>query len=137
MVDHIAERKMRRAELARLTGCNLETIRYYETVYMIPEPPRTAAGHRVYDAAHVSRLRFILRARELGFSLAEVRGLLALVDRGAQTCAEVKARTDHHLADVRGRIADLQRIENVLARTAAMCTGNETPDCPILDVLAS
>jgi len=125
-----------RAELARRTGCHLETIRYYEKTEMLPEPPRTAAGYRVYDESHVARLRFILRARELGFSIEEIRGLLALVDGGEQTCAEVKARTEAHLAEVRAKIADLQRIETVLSQTAAMCSGERVPDCPILDTLA-
>lgn len=104
---------------------------------MMPEPPRTASGYRVYDEAHVSRLRFILRGRELGFSLDELRGLLRLVDRGTQTCAEVKARTRQHLADVRAKIADLKRIEKVLAATAAQCSGEEVPECPVLEALSS
>lgn len=126
---------LHRAALARRTGCNLETIRYYEKISMMPEPPRTEAGYRVYDDRHVERLRFILRARELGFSLDDIRGLLALVDRGTQTCAEVKERTDRHLADVREKIADLRRIERVLAETSARCTGDEAPDCPVLEAL--
>lgn len=126
---------LHRAALARRTGCNLETIRYYEKIGMMPEPPRTEAGYRVYDDRHVERLRFILRARELGFSLDDIRGLLALVDRGTQTCAEVKERTERHLADVREKIADLRRIERVLAETAAKCSGDEVPDCPVLEAL--
>lgn len=128
---------LHRAALARRTGCNLETIRYYEKIGMMPEPPRTEAGYRVYDNGHVQRLRFILRARELGFSLDDIRGLLALVDGGTQTCAEVKERTERHLADVREKIVDLERIERVLADTAAKCSGDETPDCPVLDVIGS
>jgi MerR family mercuric resistance operon transcriptional regulator len=126
---------LHRAALARRTGCNLETIRYYEKIGMMPEPPRTEAGYRVYDDRHVEGLRFILRARELGFSLDDIRGLLALVDRGTQTCAEVKDRTERHLADVREKIADLRRIERVLADTAAQCSGEEVPDCPVLEAL--
>lgn len=128
---------LQRAELARRTGCNLETIRYYEKIGMMPDPPRSASGYRVYDAGHVSRLRFILRARELGFAIEEIRGLFALVDGGTQTCAEVKERTERHLADVRAKIADLRRIERVLAATAAQCTGNEVPDCPVLNALTA
>ena len=127
---------MLRSALARRTGCNLETIRYYEKIGMMPEPPRTEAGYRLYDEGHVERLRFILRARELGFSLDEIRGLLALVDCGTHTCAEVKERTERHLADVREKIADLMRIERVLAETAAQCSGDEVPDCPVLEALA-
>ncbi len=137
MSDHESEKGLQRAELARLTGCNLETIRYYEKIGMIPDPPRTAAGYRIYSKGHVSRLQFILRARELGFTIEEIRGLLDLVDGGNQTCAEVKERTERHLGDVRTKIADLKRIENVLASTAARCTGDDAPECPVLEALSS
>lgn len=137
MTDHVTGRGLKRAALARRTGCNLETIRYYEKVGMMPEPPRTASSHRVYDERHVARLRFILRGRELGFSIEELRGLLGLVDGGTHTCAEVKERTERHLDDVRAKIADLRRIERVLATTAAQCTGDAVPKCPILDVLGA
>ena len=121
--------------VAKRTGCNLETIRYYEKIGMMPDPPRTAAGYRIYDAAHVSRLEFIMRARELGFSIGETRGLLDLVDGGVQTCAEVKERTERHLADVRAKIADLKRIEKVLSATAAQCSGDDVPECAVLEAL--
>lgn len=137
MADHVFEKALRRAELARRTGCNLETIRYYEKIGVMPAPPRTAAGYRVYDESHIRRLCFILRARELGFAIEEVRGLLHLVDGGNQTCAEVKARTEKHLVDVQAKIADLRRIERVLATTAASCSGDDVPECPILKALAS
>lgn len=137
MNDHVVGRGLQRAALARRTGCNLETIRYYEKIGMMPEPPRTASGYRVYDERDVARLRFILRGRELGFTIEEIRGLLGLVDGGTQTCAEVKAMTEHHLADVRTKIADLKRIERVLAATAAQCSGDQVPECPVLEALAS
>lgn len=137
MTDHVSGKRLQRAELARRTGCNLETIRYYEKTGMMPDPPRTTSGYRVYDDSHLSRLRFILRARELGFSIEQIRGLLDLVDGGTQTCAEVKERTDRHLADVRAKIADLKRIEKVLAATAAQCSGEDVPECPVLEALAS
>ena len=137
MNNLVSEKRLKRSELARRTGCNLETIRYYEKIGMMPEPPRTASGYRIYDDTHVARLRFILRGRELGFSIEELRGLLSLVDRGTQTCAEVKALTERHLANVRTKIADLRRIEKVLADTAARCSGEEVPECPVLETLAS
>lgn len=127
---------MRRGELASRTGANLETVRYYEKIKLLPEPPRRPNGYRAYDGRHVQRLRFILRSRELGFSIEEIRGLLALVDAERQTCSEVKHRTELHLADVRAKIADLRRIERVLADTAAQCSGADVPDCPILEALA-
>ncbi|MEQ8664869.1 MAG: helix-turn-helix domain-containing protein [Rhodospirillales bacterium] len=137
MNNHDSAKGLQRAEIARLTGCHLETIRYYEKIGLMPEPPRSAAGYRIYGEAHVARLRFILRGRQLGFSIEELRGLLSLVDRGAQTCAEVQALTEQHLADVRAKITDLRRIEKVLADTAAKCSGEEVPECPVLEALAS
>jgi MerR family mercuric resistance operon transcriptional regulator len=134
-LDHEIARGLRRGELARRTGCNLETIRYYEKIGLLPEPPRRANGYRAYDDVHVSRLRFILRGRELGFGIEEIRGLLMLVAGENRTCGEVKQRTELHLADVRGKIADLQRIERVLSSTAAQCSGRDVPDCPILEAL--
>ncbi|WP_254695134.1 helix-turn-helix domain-containing protein [Leisingera sp. NJS201] len=123
--------------MAKATGCNLETIRYYEKTGMMPDPPRTAAGHRIYGQSHVQRLRFILRARELGFAIDEIKGLLGLVDGGTQTCGEVKALTERHLSDVRRKIEDLRRIEKVLAATAGQCSGEDVPECPVLEALAS
>ncbi len=101
----------------------------------MPEPERSRAGYRLYDEAAVGRLRFVLRARELGFAVADIRGLLALVDGGGRTCAEVKALTERHLAEVRAKIADLRRIEDVLASTAAQCSGDTAPACPIVEAL--
>jgi MerR family mercuric resistance operon transcriptional regulator len=134
-IDHINERSLRRSDLAQATGCNLETIRYYEGVDLLPAPARTAAGHRVYNGQDVKRLRFIIRARELGFSLEDIRGLLGLGDGALQTCAEVKDRTETHLAEVRAKIADLQRIEAVLSETASRCSGTDVPDCAVLSSL--
>ena len=135
MIDHERESGFTRGDLARTTGCNIETIRYYEKTGLLPDPPRTDAGYRIYSAAHTTRLRFILRARELGFSMEDIRGLLGLGDGTAPTCAEVKERTERHLADVRAKIADLRRIEKVLSVTAARCSGEDVPDCPVLETL--
>lgn len=137
MSDHESESVLLRGELASATGCNVETIRYYEKIGLLSDPPRTDSGYRVYSAAHATRLRFILRARELGFAMGDIRGLLGLEDGAAPTCAEVKKRTERHLGDVRARIADLRRIETVLAETASRCSGAEVPDCPVLDALSS
>ena len=133
--DSLKNGALRRADLARATGCNLETIRYYETAGILPLPARTDAGHRTYDAADVQRLRFVLRARELGFSLEDVRGLLGLGDGALRSCAEVKEKTETHLAEVRAKIADLRRIEAVLSETASRCSGASVPDCAVLSSL--
>lgn len=133
--DSLKNGALRRADLARATGCNLETIRYYETAGILPLPARTEAGHRTYGASDVQRLHFVLRARELGFSLDDIRGLLGLGDGALRSCAEVRDKTGVHLTDVRARIADLQRIEAVLSRTAALCIGGDRPECPVLESL--
>jgi len=124
-----------RGALAKQTGVNAETIRYYESIGLLPAPPRTQGGHRVYDETHLQRLSFIRRCRELGFTLDETRGFLVLVDEGQYTCAEIRDRTLVHLGDVRERIGDLQRMEKVLEQMVAECTGGLAPDCPIIETL--
>jgi len=124
-----------RGELARRTGCNLETVRYYEKIGLMPDPGRAANGYRQYDARHEGRLRFISRGRELGFSIDGIKGLLDLVDRRKLSCADVKTIACHHLDDVRKKIADLRRIERVLAETTRCCNGDEVPECPLIDTL--
>ncbi len=124
-----------RGTLSKLTGCNIETIRYYERIGLMPDPPRSEGGHRLYDDDHVRRLRFIRRARELGFSLVEVRGLLGLVDGGENSCAEVKALTLGHVRDIHHKIIDLRKIERVLEHMAARCDEGEVPECPVIDSL--
>ena len=121
--------------MARATGCNLETIRYYETVGIMPDPPRSAKGYRSYDETHVRRLKFVMRSRDLGFSLEEIRELMGLVDNRTQTCAEVQAVAESHLKDVQAKIAYLARIERVLSETFARCTGDAVPDCAVIDAL--
>lgn len=126
---------MQRGELAKKANCNIETVRYYEKIGLMPEPPRTAGGYRDYGRVHERRLRFILRARELGFGIEDIRGLLSLVDRHVYTCAEVREMTLEHLAAVRRKIADLKRLERTLAKTVAACNGRSVPDCPVIDAL--
>jgi MerR family mercuric resistance operon transcriptional regulator len=121
--------------LARATGCNLETIRYYEKIGIMPDPPRSTKGYRSYDNAHVKRLKFVMRSRDLGFSIEEVRGLLGLVDDRSRTCADVQLIAEDHLTDVQAKIADLQRIERVLSDTVARCTGDAAPECAVIDAL--
>jgi len=94
-----------------------------------------AASLAPYGPADVQRLRFVLRSRELGFSLDDIRGLLGLGDGALRSCAEVKQKTEAHLAEVRAKIADLQRIEAVLSETASRCTGASVPECAVLSSL--
>lgn len=123
--------------LSKRTKANIETIRYYERIGIMPAPPRTEGGQRVYSVAHIKRLAFIRRSRQLGFSLDEVRGLLRLVDGGDYTCGEVRDVTIAHIEDIRHKIADLRRMERVLKDMAAKCAGGDVPECPILDALSA
>lgn len=123
--------------LSAATSVNIETIRYYEKIGLIPAPPRTVGRQRVYDSAHLKRLTFIRRGRELGFSLDEVRALLGLVRGDDLNCAEVKAMTEQHVAGIRLKVKDLKKLERVLTELAAKCRGNTVPDCPILDALSA
>ncbi len=122
-------------ELSKRADVNIETIRYYERVSILPSPPRTDGGHRLYDDNHFKRLSFIRRSRELGFSLESIRQMLLLVDGGEVTCEQVNLITLSHLADVRAKITDLKRMERILKKTASECSGGKTPDCPIIDSL--
>ena len=122
--------------LSKHTGVNIETIRFYERVGILPKPPRSAGGHRIYSQEQLMRLSFVRRSRELGFSLDDIRGLLQLVDGGHYTCAEVKTITLDHLADVRRKIADLRRLERTLADVAGRCKGGKVPDCPVIEALS-
>jgi MerR family mercuric resistance operon transcriptional regulator len=123
-------------ELSRRTGVNIETIRYYERIKMLPAPPRTASGRRVYGPAETRSLTFIRRSRELGFTLEEIRVLLALsIDDGKNTCAEVRELAARHLADVRAKIADLRAMARVLADAVRRCDVGEVPGCPLIDTL--
>lgn len=135
MSDHSGVKSLQRAELARRTGSNLETVRYYEKVGLLPEPPRTPAGYRCYDTSHELRLRFVLRARELGFSVIEIRELLHLVDEREQPCAEARVMAETHLADVQAKIADLKRMERVLKEMVTQCATGTLPECPLIATL--
>jgi MerR family mercuric resistance operon transcriptional regulator len=137
MRDQAVVKGMQRAELARRTGSNLETVRYYEKVGLLPEPPRSASGYRTYDTTHERRLRFVLRARELGFSLDEIRTLLRLADERDQPCAEARVVAATHLQDVRAKIADLKRMERVLKQVVAQCGDGSLPECPLIETLFS
>ena len=123
-------------ELSGRTGVNIETVRYYEKIGLVPPPARTEGGHRAYEDAHVARLTFVRRARELGFTLDEVRSLLKLVDgEHSRRCADVRAVTVEHLDDVRQKIRDLKRLERTLSGIVARCEGGTLPECPIVEAL--
>lgn len=121
--------------VAQRTGTNVETIRYYERVGLLPAPARSAGGYRLYGVDHVKRLTFIRRARALGFSIAQVRTLLRLADERKRPCAEVSAVAHAHLEDVRAKIADLKAMERVLKETVAQCANGTRARCPVIEAL--
>ena len=122
-------------ELSRLTGVNIETIRYYEKIKMLRPPPRTEGGRRIYGPSETRVLAFIRRGRELGFGLEDIRALLALGAPGKASCADVREIAAHHLDNIRAKIADLRKLERLLSKTIAQCSGNRVPDCAVLDIL--
>ena len=122
--------------LSRQTGCNIETIRYYEKAGLLPVPARSPAGYRRYGTMHFRRLTFIRRARALGFSIEEVRKLLKLTDERRRPCAEIRVVAGAHLMDVQAKIADLRAMERVLRETVAKCASGRSPDCPLIESLS-
>ena len=121
--------------LSKQTGTNIETIRYYERVGVLPAPARSSGGYRLYGIAHLKRLNFIRRARALGFSIGEVRTLLRLADERKRPCAEVRVVAEAHLHDVRAKIADLRRMERVLKATVTRCASGQRSHCPVIEAL--
>ncbi len=119
------------------TGVNIETVRYYERIGIMPAPPRTQGGQRAYGEDHLKRLIFIRRSRQLGFSLDEIRVLLGLAGGHTLTCAEVRQMAHTHIADIRQKTKDLKKLERTLTDLAARCHGKKVPDCPILDALSA
>ena len=124
-------------ELARASGVHLETIRYYERIGLMPAPARTEGGHRIYAEPHRRRLTFIRRARELGFSLDQIRELLDLSTNVGEPCGAVVGIAGAHLEEVRRKIADLSRLERILADAVSRCAATPVgPDCPVLAMLS-
>ena len=127
---------MKIGEVAKRSGTGIETIRFYERRGLLPVPPRRDSGYREYPPENVRLIRFIKRSQELGFSLGEIKELLALRVQKGTTCADVRERAEHKLEEVREKIADLKSIERALRQLTAMCTGHgPLSDCPILENL--
>lgn len=124
-------------ELASRADCQVETVRYYEKEGLMPEPPRTGGGHRQYSHTHLKRLYFIRRSRELGFSIKQVRELLAFVDEPNHTCGEVQAMTVAQAEKMQSKIDDLKRLKKALNEMSTRCSGGKysVDDCPIIDAL--
>jgi Hg(II)-responsive transcriptional regulator len=123
-------------KVARGAGLAIDTIRYYEREGLLQKPARTPSGYRQYPEEAVARLRFICQAKELGFTLAEIRELLALKVAPGKSCADVRACAQQKIADVEQRIAQLNRMKRALAKLATACSGRgPTSECPILEAL--
>lgn len=122
--------------LARRAGVKISTVRVYERHGLLEEPARTDAGYREYEPADLDRLVFIRRAKELGFTLAEIRELLALFDDPDTGCGEVRAQAEEKLADIKARLRDLRQIQRSLTDLTNACTGKgPTSGCPIFQAL--
>lgn len=139
MTSITASRGLSIGGLSRLTGVNIETIRYYERIQLMQEPCRTGAGRRTYGHEDAERLRFIRRARALGFGTKEIRTLFSLAAPGTNSCAEAREMAADRLADVRAKRDDLAKLEIILAGTIARCDARccvrPAPVCPVLEML--
>ncbi|MFC5512733.1 Cu(I)-responsive transcriptional regulator [Massilia jejuensis] len=124
-------------EAAKASGVSSKMIRHYESIGLIDAARRTAAGYRLYGQREVQVLQFIHRARALGFSLEQIRALLALWQDDKRASADVRALARSHIAELERKIAEMEAMKRTLARLAASCQGGARPDCPILDDLAA
>ncbi|MCB9943130.1 MAG: helix-turn-helix domain-containing protein [Geminicoccaceae bacterium] len=121
--------------IARAAGCKVQTIRYYEQIGLLDEPPRSEGNQRLYDESAVRRLTFIRHARELGFPLQSVRDLIGLSDRPDQSCEAVDAIASAQLNDVTRRIGRLEALRRELERMIEQCRGGRIADCRVMEVL--
>ena len=123
-------------EAARHSGVSAKMIRYYESLGLLKEARRTAAGYRVYDDNDIHTLKFVRRARDLGFSIVEIERLLGLWQNRRRSSGDVRRVAQDHISDLNRKIEDLLAIRRTLERLVAHCHGDHRPDCPILDDLA-
>ena len=125
------------SELAKRGGVNLETIRYYERKGLLPKPPRSTAGYRQFSTDSVRRVLFIKRAQELGFSLKEIKELLALRIAPSGTRADVRKRAETKIVDIEEKVQHLRAMKKALVRLTETCSGSgPASDCPILESLS-
>lgn len=122
--------------VARQSGCGIETIRFYEKAGILPRAQRTESGRRIYDEGDVARITFIRRARELGFSLDDVRGLLRLAEGNEDACEKVQSVAQHHLDEIAVKIADLMTMQTVLGALVVRCEQGDNAICPLITALA-
>ena len=125
---------MRIGQIANRAGVNVETIRFYERKRLITQPSRNTGGYRQYPHETIGRIRFIKRAKELGFSLTEIAELLSLQANPKATCADVKQRAETKISTIHERVKDLQKMKRSLEKLASSCKGSgPLDDCPIID----
>jgi MerR family copper efflux transcriptional regulator len=124
-------------EAAKRTGVSAKMIRHYEAIGLLPTAGRTFAGYRIYDDSDLHRIRFIKRARGLGFAMKEIAQLLGLWDDRDRASAEVKTLALQHIDDLDAKIAEMEAMRRTLRDLAERCHGDDRPDCPILDDLAA
>jgi DNA-binding transcriptional MerR regulator len=127
---------MRIGEMATATGTNVETIRYYERIGLLPTPGRTGSNYRSYGRPHLERLSFIRRARDLGFTIDQVRELMTLSDNQDGSCEAVDRIASAHLSGIDQKIADLQVLRGELERVLGSCRRGTVADCRIIELLA-
>lgn len=123
-------------EAAELSGISAKMIRYYESMGLMPEPSRTQAGYRKYEENDIHNLRFILRARDLGFSVKQIRELLDLWRDRERASSEVKALASGHLVELRRKLREMEMMVDTLQHLVKNCHGDDRPDCPILGELS-
>lgn len=126
---------MKIGELAKSTGTKVETVRYYEKIGLLPPPARTVGNYRAYDFDHLSRLSFVRRARDIGFTLEAVRELLTLADDKNRSCEAVDGIARTHLAEINRKIADLSALRGELDRVIGSCSHGTVADCKIIETL--
>ena len=124
-------------DIAKLTGTKVNTIRFYEDIGLMPEAARTAGGRRTYGDAEVRQLAFIRHARELGFSVDEIRSLIALTADPDQDCNEAGAIARRHLASVEDRITRLVALRDALSEATRSCEGGKIADCRVMEAITS
>lgn len=126
---------MKISDLAKSAGVNIETIRYYERLGLITEPPRTESGYRIFPSEVIQRIKFIKRSQDLGFTLAEIRSLLTLTDSEDFSCREIQQFASQKLKEIESKIRDLQNIKNVLQDLLIKCGETSVDGCPIIERL--
>lgn len=125
-------------QVAKQASVGVETIRFYERKRLIAQPKRPSSGFRTYDEQTIRRIRFIRQAQELGFSLAEIRQLLALRVDPRRSCADVRSEAEAKIEDIDGKIASLRQMRDALVEITRSCSGQgPTSQCPILDAIES